>query len=927
MTNPVPPIARWMLRHAASRSDRESIIADLEEEATAHASKHGWPSARRWSRRQALRSIPPLLRQRTAGGAVTARRTLMMLWRALQPDMRVTLRRLWQAPGFAIVCILTLALGIGGNTAVFTLIDRAMLKPLPVTRPHELYRVGNTDDCCVNGGLPSGSFSLFSYDLYLHLRDAAPQFSELAAFQANANTLTVGRMDAGVPPETLRGSFVSGNYFAMFDLSPAAGRLLAASDDRRGAAPVAVLSYRLWIRMHARSRDVVGSTVTLNGVAATIVGVAPEGFYGEMLRPDPADLWVPLSAEPLLRPSARLLEAKQLHWLYLIGRLRPAQSVPALEGRLTAVLQQWLTAKLELRADERARIPQQYLKIVPAAAGVSNMRTAVGPSLRLLQIIAAAVLLIACANLANLLLARGMSRRTETAVRLALGGSRARLAAEFMAEAVALAFLGGIAGLALSYAGARAIVGMAFRGATYIPIDSSPSLLVVGFAVALSVVTGLVFGAAPAMVESRSDPMDAMRGAGRTTGERGPRLRRSLIALQVSLSLVLVSCAGLLALSLDRLQHQEFGFLTTGRYVASVHTAFGSGVSTGEMAAVYARLTERVREIPGVANAAFSLYSPMSGDNWSSGVAVEGGRSREREGASWNRVSPGYFETIGTPVLRGRTFTQRDGPDAPAVAVVSERFAERYVGKADPIGRRFGFVNERGESRYEFEIVGVVGDAKYQDAKGPPYPTFFVPFLQLTDEADAPSGPPALNRSHFAKALEMHVAAPVPDLDRQVRQALADVDRRFTVGEVTTMDEQVARNFNLERLIARLTVAFGAVAMLLASLGLYGVTAYSVSRRTREIGIRMALGSTSTGVLTTVLRGALGQVAIGVAVGVPATVWAGRLLQSQLFGVSGHEPAVLVGGVIVLVLSATIAALIPAQRAAAMDPARALRID
>ena len=850
----------------------------------------------------------------------------MMLWRALQPDIRPTMRRLWQAPGFAVVCILTLALGIGGNTAVFTLIDRAMLKPLPVPQPHELYRIGNTDECCVNGGLPSGSFSLFSYDLYLHLRDAAPQFSELAAFQANPTTLTVGRTDAGVPPETLRGSFVSGNYFAMFDLAPAAGRLLTPSDDRPGEVAVAVISHRAWTQMHGR-RDVVGSTVTLNGVAATIVGVAPEGFYGEMLRPDPADLWVPLSAEPLLRPSARLLEAKQLHWLYLIGRLRPAQSVPALEGRLTAVLQQWLTATLELRADERARIPQQHLTIVPAAAGVSNMRNAVGPSLRLLQIIAAAVLLIACANLANLLLARGMSRRTETAVRLALGAPRARLAVESVAEAVMLALLGGVAGLALSYAGARAIVGMAFRGATYIPIDSSPSLLVVGFAVALSIVTGLVFGAAPAMVESRSDPIDAMRGAGRTAGERGPRLRRSLIALQVSLSLVLVSCAGLLALSLDRLQHQEFGFLTTGRYVASLYTAFGSGVSTGEMAAVYARLTERVRQIPGVANAAFSLYSPMSGDNWSTGVAVEGRRSGEREGASWNRVSPGYFETIGTPVLRGRTFTQRDGPEAPAVAVVSDRFAERCFGKADPIGRRFGFVNELGESQYEFEIVGVVGDAKYQDAKGLPSLTFFLPFLQLTDEADAPSGPPALNRSHFAKALEVHVAAPVPDLDRQVRQALADVDRRFTVGEVTTMDEQVARNFNLERLIARLTVAFGAVAMLLASLGLYGVTAYSVSRRTREIGIRMALGSTSTGVLRTVLRGALSQVAIGVAVGVPATVWAGRLLQSQLFGVSGHEPAVLVGGVIVLVLSATIAALIPALRAAAMDPARTLRIE
>jgi predicted permease len=318
----------------------------------------------------------------------------------------------------------------------------------------------------------------------------------------------------------------------------------------------------------------------------------------------------------------------------------------------------------------------------------------------------------------------------------------------------------------------------------------------------------------------------------------------------------------------------------------------------------------------------------MSGDNWGSDIGIEGRRgSADRPNASWNRVSPRYFETIGTPILRGRAFTHQDGPASPAVAVVSERFARQFFGDSDPIGRRFGFVDNQGESRHEFEIVGVVGDAKYADARALPYLTFFLPFLQVTDEAAEGTGQTVLNRSHFPQALEVHLTARVPDLDWQIRQALADVDRRITVSEVTTMDEQVARNFNLERLIARLTVAFGLVAMLLASLGLYGVTSYSVSRRTREIGVRMALGSTSAGVMRTVLRGALWQVVIGLVVGVPAAMAAGRLLESQLFGVSGHDPAVIAGGLVVLVVSVTVAALIPARRAAAMDPARALRIE
>jgi predicted permease len=838
-------------------------------------------------------------------------------------DIALSIRRLLQARGFTFVCVLTLALGIGGTTAVFTLVQQVLLARLPVTRPAELYRLGDDDTCCVNTGLQS-AWSLYSYDLYRSVRDNVPQFMELAAFEAHPNPVSVRRRAAD-PAEPFAAQFVSGNYFQTFGVGVRLGRLLAASDDQSGAAPVAVVSYRAWQRRFGADPGVVGQAVAINGVASIIIGVAPAGFYGEMLRPDPPDFWLPLSSEPLLKPQARLIATAGSHWLYVIGRLRPGADPAQAQQQAAATVRQWLTESPDLSPDDRRRIPQVTVRLSSAAAGVSNLRASVGPSLELLFAIAAATLLIACANLANLLLARGLARRVEFAVRTALGASRARLVTTTLIESLLLATVGAAAGLAVSYAGARAIVSMAFRGSTYVPIDPSPSLAVLGFAFILAVITGALFGVAPAIIGSKTDPIDAMRGFGRVAGDRGSFMRRSLVALQVALSLSLVTTAGLLARSLDNLQRQDFGFRTDGRYVAALNVALG-GAPTERIADTYKQIPQTIGAIPGVRSVAFSLYSPMEGDNWGSRITVEGHAPAEILESSWNRVSPRYFETIGTPLLRGRAIDERDTPASTRVAVVNETFARKFFANADAIGRHFGFADLNGAGSLDFEIVGIVGDAKYQDAREPAYATFFLPFLQ---REPSPPGKPAepLPRSHFAKTIELHITRPGLNLEADIRRALAAVDPGLTLQRVVSLDEQVALNFNRERLIATLTILFAAMALLLACLGLYGVTAYSVSRRTREIGVRMALGATRGRVLGTVLRGALLQVAIGFTIGVPLALAAARLLAQELYGVSMRDPRVLASAAIVLSLCAALAAFIPARRAALMDPQQALRME
>jgi predicted permease len=829
------------------------------------------------------------------------------LWR----DLRFAARNLRKSPGFTAAVVLTLALGIGANTAIFTLIDAVMLKPLPVASPAQLYRLGDNNNCCVmTGTQDGGSFVLYSYPLYEQLRDHTPDFSQLAAFQASLSELSVRRGDAATEP--YKGEYVSGNYFPMFGIRAFAGRLLAPSDDSSDAPRVAVMTYHTWQQHFGLDPSVVGSTLNINGAPYTILGVTPAGFYGDTLRSDPPDFWLPLFSEP-----NAWMHGDEFEWLYLIGRLRPDLAPERVQARLTVELQQWLSSRPQVIPEhDRGDIAKQHVHLIPAPSGVDKLRTDYAAGLRLLLTLSGLVLLIACANIANLLLARGSANRSQTAVRLALGAPRSRLIQQVLTESVLLSLAGGAAGLYLSYAGTHAILLLAFRGAHYVPIEIYPSVPVLGFAILLSLTTGIAFGIAPAWTASRSNPANALRGAGRSTDDRSALLQKPLVIAQVAFSMVLLIGAGLVTQSLRNLEGQNFGFVTEGRLIVDISPAL-TGYTPDKLSILYQRLEETLPRIPGVLNASLSGYSPLGGNNWNERVYLQGEPPDYRWMApSWNRVGPQYFETIGTRLLQGRTIDERDTPAARSVAVINETFAARFFPNENPIGHRFGMgdANHSGD----YEIVGIVEDAKYQDTRGPAYATFFLPLLQKS---------PGARLSGWVNAIELHVAGKPENLETAVRKALADVDPNLTILNMVSFGEQVARNFNQERLIARLTELFGALAVILACVGLYGVIAYSVARRVNEIGIRMTLGADRRSVLGLVLRSALAQLGWGLAIGIPAALAGGRVLAGQLYGVKSYDPTILGLAAVVLAACAILAASLPARRAMRVDPMVALRYE
>jgi predicted permease len=840
------------------------------------------------------------------------------MWQ-LRSDLRLALRRLRQAPGFTAVAVLTLTLGLGANTAIFTLVHAAMLQSLPVTRPAELVRLGDDDNCCVNGGLQT-SYSLFSHAAYVHLREHTPELAPLAAFQAAVPPVAIRRVGDAVT-ESVPGELVSADYFTMFGVQPVAGRLLEAADDRPGAEPVFVMSYSTWARRFGADRSLIGAAFLIAGKPMTLAGVAAKEFFGDTIRPYPAAVWLPLGQEPYLRGAASLLARPDQDWLYLIGRMAPGATRSGIEAHVTTELQGWLAAQSFLRDQDRKQIGRQHIRVVAAGSGVQVLRYVFAQPLAVLFVMSGLVLLIASANLANLLVSR--TDRQRIAIQTALGCSPGRLVRQSLTEGLLLAVAGAGLGLAVALLAARAIVVLALPDAQNLPLDTSLDFGVLAFAFALAVVTGVVFSAVPAWAMARANPGDSLSRAGRGGEQRSFVPRRSLVVLQVALSLVLLVGAGLLTVSLRRLQLQPLGFETDGRVVARIRPAPPTS-DADRLAAYYASMLSRLRQIPGVLSASYSLYSPMEGDNWSSGIGIEGQAAEPRTFSSWNRVGPHYFETMGTRVVRGRSIEERDTASSPRVAVVNEAFVRRFFPDADPLGNHLGIGGPSHSG--DFEIVGVTEDVKYTDAERPTRPMLFLPTLQVVSYQDATESSVQL-RSTVMGAVELRLAPGVSRLEPLLHRALAAVDPDLAVVQVLPMASQVSQNFRVNRLMARLTGAYALLALVVAAIGLYGVTAYAVVRRTREIGVRMALGADRPRIVREVLRGALTQTGLGLLVGVPVTLVATRALAALLYGVDPSEPAVFGLATLALVSSASLAAIVPARRAASVDPARALRAD
>ena len=832
-------------------------------------------------------------------------------------DLRIAARQLFKSKGFTATAILTLALGLGANTAIFNLVHAVLLQTLPVAKPEQLLCLGDVDQCCVVGGYQN-HLSIFAYPLYTSLRDHLPEFEELAAFQASVGAVGARRAGTETAPDLSFDQFVSGNYFAMFGLKPFAGRLFAPADDTRGAVPVAVMNYATWRDRYGSDPGVLGASFVIDGTSFNIVGIAPPGFFGDTLRPHPPDFWMPLSTEPLARGKSTLLDHKSDYWLYVIGRVKPGTQPAALEAKVNAQLAQWQAENDPPVIDfQRRAAAKQHVTISPGGAGISSMRDAYNRDLRLLLAITGLVLLVACANLANLQLARAAGRTSQTAIRVALGASRATLIRLTLIESVLLAVAGGAAGLLIADWITAFLIGLAFNNLP-VPIATTPSVPVLGFAFALSLLTGVIFGIAPAWSGSRADPAIALRGSGRATSQRVTVVQRSLVVVQTALSIVLLAGAGLMLQTLRNLTDQHFGYQSDGRLIVNVHAGFG-GYAPARLASVYDEIERQMKEIPGVRNVAMSLYAPMEGNNWQSGVSVEE-RPGQTFSPSWDRVSRGFFDTIGARLVRGRLFDPRDTPDATHVAVVNQAFVQRIFPNEDAIGKRFGLGDEA--HRADYQIVGVIEDVRFRNPREPAPPMFFVPLLQMSAAEWVNSNKA---RSNIIGNIELHVSGPQAGLQAKIKQTLSSIDPNLTMLDLATIDQQLGNLLGHERLIARLAELFGILALAVASVGLYGVTAYGVAQRTAEIGIRGALGARRQDILQMILRGALGQAAVGLAIGVPASLAAGRLLADQLYGVKSYDPVVLGGAVVVLTLCAAFAAFGPALRASGIDPARVLR--
>ena len=824
-------------------------------------------------------------------------------------DLIYAARTLRRSPLFLLVAVASLALGIGANTAIFSILNQALLRQLPVERPQELIQLdheGPTRGFSANG-------QAWSYPMYRELREKTRSLAGLIAHFSTTFSLTEGGQT-----ERVRGDIISANYFDVLGVRPLAGRVLRLADDESvpGGHPVVVLSHGYWMQRFGGSLDVLNRKVLVNGLPMTIIGIAERGFNGL----DPAnlvDVWAPVMMKRQLTPTWDGLDNRQTFWLHVYGRLNPGVGHETAKTELTALFRAQLPVELDQLTGAtnerfRKRFLARNLLVLDASRGLAGLRKTLFQPLTALMAMVGLVLLIACANLANLMMARSASRAREIAIRLSLGASRARLIRQLLVESTVLGLLGGLAGLTVA-AWTAEFLSASFSNATPKDMARFGQLMdwpVMAFNFGLSALTGLLFGLLPALQATRGDSTPALK-EGTNRGPGSVRFRQGLIAAQVALAVVLLAGAGLFARSLHNLKSNDPGFKADSLVQFKVDAPL-LNYNNARALDFYHRLQERLAAVPGVTRASMISCAVMEDCLQMRTVAVEGYQGKENENLNplAMEVGPGYFATLGTPLLQGRDFNEADRLTAPKVAIVNQAFATYFFQNENPIGRRFRF----GRSNvFDIEIVGVVKDAKHGNMREKQWRQVYLPYGQNDAQGEM---------TFYVRA-GMDPAA----LGAVIRREVSRLDANMPVAEMRTLVSQIDRLITTERLVSGLATAFGVLATLLAAVGLYGVMAFIVARRTREIGIRMALGALRGRVLWLVMREVAVVTGAGIALGLPLALAAGRLVQSQLFGVESGDLLTLAGAAVVISLAAALAGFLPARRATTIDPINALRYE
>jgi len=837
---------------------------------------------------------------------------------ALVQDIRYGLRQLRKSPGFTLITIVSLALGIGANTAIFTLLNAILIRPLPVQSPGELLLFGDGQAQGSTNSVPDGSWRLFSYSFFQDFRQKNTSFSGIAA--VDSGDFRTKASIAGGAYETAHVTLVSGSYFSVLGVPALFGRTIGESDDSlQAAGPVAVAGYTWFQRHFNGDPSALGKVIRIQSHDYTLVGVAAPGFLGTTVDQS-TDLWIPISMQAFDRPGWKGLDGKMFQSLYLIGRLKPGVNAAQASADTNLLFEQIMRSYLGPQPSKKHLddLAHARVELTPGGRGVSFLRHDFSLPLKILMAIVALVLLVACANIANMLLARGVARTREVATRMALGASRRRIVFQLLTESVLLAFIGASAGVALAWKASAMLLNMARPGPDPVPLNLAPDLRVLAFTLGVTVLTAVLFGTLPAFRSAALEFTPALKdGRGSSSGSTRGTLARALIVGQIALSVLLLVVAGLFVRSLIHLYDVDTGFDKHNVLLFTLDSSTANlphGSDEIRSAVLEDQIERRVQTIPGVQSEGFAFFTFDQG-GWTDLALFQGipRTPANGENVSYNIVGNGFFSAMGIPLIEGRTFNPQDTRNSPMVAVINQTMARRFFPNSSPIGHHFG-VGESPEHPGEFEVIGVVKDAKY---------------FELDDGTQMAAYIACAQKSGFFGNFVVRYApgANRQDIVSRVRHSIAEINPNILVNSVNSLEEQVDRSIATQSLIARLSSFFGILAVFLACIGIYGLLSYSVARRTSELGIRLALGAQSHSLLWLVLRECLGLLLLGLVVGIPVALSSTRILKSLLFQLSPLDPTAIAIAVVAVASMTVAAAWLPARRATRINPTQALRAE